>query len=282
MMLAPAPATEISWDVIQRVTELLECIEELPFDATGVIRFSNGAGMILIESKTVCWAAAKGQERRLTETLRYQRNPPLDQKFIEKVCAKSKATDTPIGEALLATGAISREGLRAALLEQTSDALVAIARCGAESKGFTQYVRPRYNAQFSFASSEILAAVCSKSNRGGAMATTIALRDILVPDSSGFAFVCSGAASRAIPVAVVGANIRVSLLCELGKWTVDLFALAGSVNSSINVASASWHGCALVAWRARTSHFAAVCKNQAASARLLAKLAPPLSKAQMQ
>ena len=62
-MLSSIPANP---GLIAAVLRLLELIDDLPRGATGAVHFGD-AGMILVESKKICWAVARDMRLRLTE-----------------------------------------------------------------------------------------------------------------------------------------------------------------------------------------------------------------------
>lgn len=108
------------------VLRVLSELESLPAEANGALAFGEGltvSGVVLVEHGRVCWAAAHGLRRRLTDHLREACEPKLSHDEVEALVAACRIESKPVGEALVSQGRITPEGLRAALLQHTAESL---------------------------------------------------------------------------------------------------------------------------------------------------------------
>lgn len=259
--------------VTASVLRLLGFIDELPAGATGVLRF-GGHGVVLLDSRKICWAVARNSGIRLTDILRNQSTPPLAREVVEEIYRKCKGDGRPIGEALLASGVVSEAGLRAALFKQNGEAIVELARSNTAPDGFTVHASTGYDPKFSFSACEVLAALGSLGDPARAIAAQIELGSTLVHESSGAAFVRSEAASGALVIAVDrSCDFPARDLLEVCNWALGLFDVARTFDEWAYAARATWgKRTAIVTWRLDDLHYVGLCSSRAAAARLMSQL----------
>lgn len=254
------------------VLKLLSFVDELSFGATGALSF-GAKGVILVESRRVCWAVARGMPFTLTEILREQSSPPLSLGAVEAVYRRSKRSGQPIGEALLQGGLVTATGLKAALLRHSAEAIAELALAKAEPEAFLPHARAGYNPRFSFSTSELLAMFGSRDDPTRAAAAQQELQSSLVPGSVGIAFSCKGANSRVIAVDP-SCDLPVTDLSELCVWVAGMFDVTRTVDPQMNAARATWGAnTALVTWTADDVGYVGVCASRAAAACLLSQVA---------
>jgi hypothetical protein len=262
--------------LIDGAARILTQVDDLDENATGALRF-DGTGIVFVEARSVCWAIAVGMERRLTDLLCQQRSPPIESSALEELVKGCRAKGTPVGEALVASGQVSEAGLRSALARQTAEAIVRIAQSGARCHGFEEHTRSGYDARFVFPTSEILARIGANRQRALAAAARQRLADVLVPDTSGVAFVHDDCERIPVLVAAMGAAPqRVDDLLDVCRWVVRLFDAAAPFDPATHIAAASWRGSGLVVWRSQQITFAALCTTRASSTVLLSRLSAAL------
>jgi hypothetical protein len=253
------------------VLRLLSFVDELPFGATGALYF-GARGVILVESRKVCWALARGMPFTLTEILREQSTPPLSLGDVEAVYRRCKQSGQPIGEALLQGGLVTARGLKAALLRHSAEAVAELALAKAEPEAFLPHARAGYNAQFSFSTSELLAMFGSRDDPERAAAAQHELASSLVPGSVGVAFTCNGASSKVIAVDPT-CDLPVTDLTEICVWVAGMFDVARTVDPGMNAARATWGAnTALVTWSEGEVGYVGVCVSRAAAACLLSQV----------
>ena len=272
------PSIPVEAGILSRALEVLERVEILPADAVGALRF-GAHGLLLVESRAVCWAAAPGMRHRLTQLLRYEHDPPLSKESLREVYRQCKDGQLPLVDGLLATGKLSPNALRSALFRHTAEAIAHLAASGVRFEAFVQ--QPRYRARFPFSTAEILAYLGARCDPLLATEAASLLEQSLVPETSGWAFLRDAGMGAPVIVATRGSPpLPGAEMLDVSLWAASLFDVTGVFDEGVSIASASFRdGRYVVAWRNGEIYFAAVCANRAGSARLVAgldkKLAPP-------
>lgn len=259
--------------LIAAVVRVLSFIDDLPSGATGALRFGE-QGLVLLQDRKVCWAVARSMRVRLTDILRNQSTPPLSREAVEAIFRRCRENNTPLGEALVASGLASEAGLRAALFKHNQEAIVALARSGLSPDGFAQHSKTGYDPKFSFSSCEVLAMMGSADDPARATAAQHELADVLVPDSAGAAFTRSSSASGVMLIAVDrGCDVPVRDLLELCSWVAGLFDVAQTFDPGVLAARVAWGPrISLVSWRVKDVDHISLCASRAAAARLVSRL----------
>ena len=86
---------------VPTLLRLLKGIDSLPQGATGALVFTSRdapQGTVLVEDNRVCWAAASNMERRLTDILRRQTDPPLRVDDFEEIYEECYRDKIPLGK----------------------------------------------------------------------------------------------------------------------------------------------------------------------------------------
>jgi len=267
------PSIPVGPGLIASVLRLLAFVDELPPGATGMLKFGED-GLILLESRKICWAVARSMRLRLTDILRNQSTPPLPREAVEEIYRRCKIDGKPIGEALVMSGLVTEAGLRVALFKHNGEAIAHLAGSGLSPDAFVSHSRTGYDPKFSFSPCEVLAMLGSLDDPARALAAQIELSNALVPDSFGAAFVRSDTTAGALVIAVDRAcDLPVCDLVELCNWTAGLFDVAHTFDREAALARATWGGhLALVTWRAKDVAYVGVCASRAAAARLVSRL----------
>lgn len=148
-----------------QLLRLLARLDELEPGATGalvVTRQHLPIGTLFLEGGRVCWAAAHGRARRLSDLLCEHHEPRLDHRTLERVLAQCRTWNQPLGEALLDSGLLTEDELRAALLEHTAESLEVIAAADEVELTWVEHRRHRYDARFTFTLSELVLASATR------------------------------------------------------------------------------------------------------------------------
>jgi len=268
-MLSSIPASP---GLIASVQRVLGYVDDLPFGATGALHFGDH-GVILLQSRKICWAVAKSMRIRLTDILRNQTTPPLPRETIEQLFRRCKENGTPIGEALVASGLATEAGLRAALFKHNGEAIVALANSGMQPDDFVAHSKTGYDPKFSFTPCEVLAMLGSFDDPARAAAAQVELSSMLVPDSVGAAFARSAAASALVIAVGGGCDFAVADLLGVCNWVSGLFDVARTFDPEVFAARANWGGHAgLVTWRVKEVGYVGLCSSRAAAARLVSRI----------
>jgi hypothetical protein len=215
---------------------LLRTFDGLPRGAAGAIAFTDRdspSGTVLIENRRVCWAAASDMENRLTDLLRAQSQTPLPPTAFEEVYQECHREKTPLGETLVARGLVSSEGLRCALRQHTAEAIARLSAAARLTLTWDSNRTKRYNAQFTFGTSELLCCIGAFGLEPRAVAADLTLREVTPDRSVGVAFLTGK--DHPLPVAQVSAESWCcQSLLDLGEWALAALgngAPEGSVGS---------------------------------------------------
>jgi hypothetical protein len=256
-------------EVSGRALSVFERVETLPSGASGMLRYGPYA-VVLVEARSVCFAAAPGMRNRLTTLLRELNDPPLDRDYLEDLYRTCRHQAAFI-DALLANARVSPAGLRAALMAHTLEAISHIATSDAPFEEFVP--NRRYNARFSFSTAELLATIGARRDRQRAERAHAELAQVLVPQSAGWAFLRDSGAGTPLIIASGGKPPpATSEMLDLSSWAAGLFDVSLVFDDDVRVAAASFAGAEVVAWRAEPALFVAKCENRAAVARLISVL----------
>lgn len=246
---------------MSRTTHVLQAIEALPEHATGALRFGD-RGAVLVDSRRICWAVATNMPQRLTDLLRKQRNPPLSTSFLAGVFRDARARGVPMGEALLATGQITEQGLRAAVLGQVTAAIGHIASDAVGELAFEPYDAMRYDPRFLFRPAAVFERLGAIDNQVGA---ALARRDLaawLEPPTTALVFARDTLPRT--PTVVAMANAECLSLGELLAIGDKLRAQAQG--GAVRLRSLCWKdGARLLAWNHGELSFAALCASEHAT-----------------
>ena len=215
-------ASSVNFDV-PTLVRLLKGIDRLPDGATGALVFTSKdapQGTVLVEDNRVCWAAASNMENRLTDILRHERDPPLPSETFDKIYEECYRDHIPLGETLVERGMVTPEGLWRGLLMHTAEAICVLASGSSLSPVWATNRQRRYDAQYTFSTSEVLSCVGSFGFEEEATEARQTLQEITPREAVGLAYLTD--ASHELPLAHVAAeDWDCEELVELGKWARD-------------------------------------------------------------
>jgi len=248
-----------------RIVDLLDRIEHVDEAATGALVFGPAArpvGTVLVEDGRICWAVTAGMNRRLTDLLRAQTSPPLSAEAIQQVYQKCRNDDVPLGEALVVSGLVTPDGLRAALREHTAEAIGHLSELPTVACAWNPHKNRRYDARYTFSPAEILIALESRNQPGLTETIQEDLEQVMAPGSLGFCF------ARATPypmlLAAVGAErLGAREIAGLGRWTIDMLDLRQAIDANADIMSFSTRaGTAACAWNTGRVVTVVLCEDE--------------------
>lgn len=255
------------------MANLLGVIEDLDGAKTGVLRL-RPFGRIYIEAGRVCWAVYPGQQHRLRQLLRHQRNPPIAPEVFEQIVRECQHTNAPFGEALVASGKITEDGLRAALLSHSTESLARIAVSQWQVERFEETVGRRFDAKFVFGTVELMTQLGAGRHLALAAVAKRILCEALAASGSGFAFVRQPGVNHPILIASAnsaGASVRQAR--DVCTWTTSMFDLARTVDPAVYAVSGSWRGAqAVVTWEQDDVHYISLFNQRAVAALALSRV----------
>jgi len=238
--------------------DVCEFVDELDPDEVGELVVEcrpskDPCGKVFVEGRRVCWAAARGLARRLTELLVARAG--LDATQLESTYAACKETRTPLGEYLVRKGMVEAGELRAALREHTIESLVHVCHQGEVRAGWIPRRTGGYSPRFTFSTSELLPLAFAASHREIAAEADPELRAIFASGASsagewGAAFVRTPARASPDPVAAHGTLPSTSAaLLRVGKWASSALDVVSTFQDPDAIVSAMDGESMLVAWR---------------------------------
>jgi hypothetical protein len=214
---------------LRNVREVCALIDELELPATGEIAVSRGElarGSVYIEKGRVCWAAAQGLARRLTELL--GAHASLARGQMESFFVSCRRQNVPLGEHLVARGVLAASDLREALLQHTAESLACLFDVPAHGV-WTPRSGKGYSPRFTFTTSELFARVGASTHARQAASLGPLLEETFAGTDWGAAVVRTPSHASPEVVAVWGAipDTSTSLL-RLGQWAASSLDMAGS------------------------------------------------------
>lgn len=271
--LSLRPSIPVDSSTLHHVSDLLTVIEDLDASKTGVLKL-RPFGQIYLEKGKICWVMYPGQQHRLGQLLRYQRNPPIDSAFLLQLVKECQEQGTPLGEALLSSGEISEEGLRAALLSHSAESMARIANSPWKVECFDAPPGVKYDARFLFTTVDLMSHLGAAKHLTLSAVAKRSLGKALKAGGSGLAFIRQANVNHPILLAVAGDfSATVAQACELCSWTSSLFDLARTVDRSIYAASGSWRGNqAVVTWQSGEVSYTGLFPNRASASLALSTI----------
>lgn len=261
------------------IIELLEHVEELPAGASGTLLVKGGGspgGAIMVDDRQICWVAAQGLGRRLSDLLRTSAVRSIGTDELEQIVLACRDTGEPLGQALLARGLITEAALVRALRRHSTESLIAVGRGSPEltwtprAQGFP----PRHRLP----TATLLAEVGATARWGG-HAPSLGWLTECKARGAAFARPQIGGDVRAddpmlTPVAEVGmAAAGARGLLELGRWTASSIDAVRAIDPEV--------GCALfdddagrrcAGWRRGVLVLVAVCDDDVTLARVVSRV----------
>lgn len=204
---------------LRTIVDACALVDTLGEQATGelVVEAAAGsAGTVFVERGRVCWAAARGLSRRLSQLLVERASVPPG--AMETHFAWCKSQRVPLGEHLVNAGLLGARDLREALLVHTVESLLRL--CGSDTRAS---FRPRsgegYNPRFTFATAELVTRGFATAHTARAAQLQQTLDDLFADEPWAAAFVRTPTVAFPEPVALSGVDaIPASALLRYGKW----------------------------------------------------------------
>ena len=244
-------ASSINFDV-PTLVRLLKGIDRLPEGATGALVFTSKdapQGTVLVENNRVCWAAASNMEHRLTDILRHESDPPLPSETFDEIFVECHRDRIPLGETLVERGLVTPDGLWHGLLKHTAEAICVLATGSSLSPVWATNRQRRYDAQYTFSTSELLSCAGSFGFEEQASEAQQTLQEITPTGGVGLAYLAD--TSHELPLAHVAAEgWDCEELVELGKWARDALPEDGEDEETTGVFESVKGPMLRRAWRA--------------------------------
>lgn len=278
----PVSATETSpahWVKPAAALPLLERIERLPEDATGALILRTGAdnhGIVLIERGRICWAVASDMKRRLVDLLRHQASPALSMASLESVYNDCRSLNKPLGERLVESGLITERGLWRALRQHNAEAIAVIgSRMPAHEVEFQHHKHHRYDARFTYSTTEVLVTLGALCDPSAATLARIELKRCVPEGGRGAAYARDRDGAGILPVGEIGtADVSSEAFMDMGAWATSTLDVATAVASDVRaITGTTPEGQSIVAWSESKIIYMVLCPTLSSYARLVSNLA---------
>jgi hypothetical protein len=268
-----------------RLLSAMRVVESLPPSARGAFLVGSSEapiGTILIEANRVCWGAAPGMGGRLMDILRSHCDESRRAGEFDTVYARCRRESRPLPDALMASGLVSAERMRAAIKQHTIESLLAVDAavanlCGSHSLRWPmQWIDHEghgYNPRYTFGAVEVLAAAgAQRLEQSDAAVMTEHLEQLTDADSALVAFSFQPDGTPLFVAASSPLPMNLEDLIELSTWAeAALGACAGfSPGAMIACLRAADGGAA--AWRYHGHYCAGLCVSGASLQRLTTSL----------
>jgi hypothetical protein len=227
-----------------RLSSLFAVIYATASEGSGALHFGDDrhGGVVLFDDGRVCWAAVPGAGRRLADLV--CAHAAVSRREVAAARAECLARGVPFGDALVERKLVDAAGLRALLLRQTSETLVALAEHDTDPV-WVPHRGAGYRSRFRFTLPEIAASTTAT----GLAIDIAAARDELA------AVVAGAGVGAAFDVDVDGAPLAFAVRGELdydevsalGDWVTGVASRWPSDSFPDFIVASTGNG-GLVAW----------------------------------
>jgi hypothetical protein len=267
------PPSSPSADSLDAAAAILELVDTLPREVSGVLAFGD-EGMILVESGKICWAVATGMSSVLTELLAQRRDPPLPRQALESVYRRCRDEQRPLGLGLVDSGLVSSGDVRAAFAQHHARAIARLARGSGRASGFHPATPSRDDRCFAFSTAELLCALAPGELAGEAQKARAYLGELPLGEASALAFVEGGRGRAPCLLSLAGrGELAAGQLLSLARWALGQLEVGAAVDPTVRLAYAVWAGTnSVLTWQSESVCYAALCTSRPASAMLSSAL----------
>lgn len=208
--------TEPSWSA---VLDVVARCEERGAES-GLLNFGapTSRGGVFVEAGRVCWAAASGLGRRLSDLL--AQHASLRGVDLDALHARCTAVGKPLGRALMEEGLIAPDQLEAALRQHSAESLVEICR-HADTPTWIPRLGPGYAPRLTFRPIELLCDAVALFRHDARVRAQAQLAELAGDHGAAVAFVIDLASTTPLPIAEVG-GVTLRDAMALGRWSTAL------------------------------------------------------------
>lgn len=181
-------------------------VDDLSRGAVGELVVSRGqevVGGIYVDCGRICWVAAKGGGRYLSDLLATAGG--VERSALARHYNRCREMNSPLGEDLVRRGIVTADALRNALLLHSAECLDVL--CGAHASARWQPRTRGYSSQFTFSTTELISRTHALKWPDVAGAADSVLRTHFRPEAGdwGAAFLRSSERGTPLAIAVIGA-----------------------------------------------------------------------------
>lgn len=260
--------TEPSWSA---VLDVIGRCEDRTTES-GLLNFGSptSRGGVFVEAGRVCWAAASGLGRRLSDLL--AEHASLRGVDLDALHARCTAIGKPLGRALMEEQLIAPDELEAALRQHSAESLVEICR-HADTPTWVPRLGPGYAPRLTFRPIELLCDAVALFRRDARVHARQRLDALASDGTQAVAFVIDLASATPLPIAEVG-GVTLRDALALGRWSTALRRASHELGTDAPFALATNGGGGAVAVSFAPEHgllFAVRCADHTAIATTTAR-----------
>lgn len=207
---------DVAWPM---VVDALVRVERLAPDDCGVLSSEQpGHGGIFVERGRICWAAARGLQRRLTDLLRS--SAAMRDIDLDGIYQRCRAEGRLLGQTLVDEGWMAPRELETALRRHSAESLVELCRGEAPLEVWSSRGAQGYAPRFTFRPLDVLLDIAELFLPHLQHSARVELAAVDQPGRRGGAFCLGSAPGEVVPIAAFGDGMSVRELASLGGWAV--------------------------------------------------------------
>jgi hypothetical protein len=240
---------------------LLQRVESLDGQATGTLTLGTEQqpqAVVFVQRGRICWAVSERMRDRLTDLLVANGGHTVERKVIEQVYQRCREQCRPLGEALVAEQIVTAEGLRTAMLQHTTEALLSVERNVSASWSWGAHAKPSYDAAHTFLPAELWVSLSAVQRPDEALLAVQTLDRASPSAGAGLAFLREFGAT---PIVARGVELSLSDLRDTGQWLAGVLDVSDAISPQsmavLNTASRE----ALVVWQSHGIGYIVACAD---------------------
>lgn len=200
---------EVDWVAL---ADTLARVERLGTNESGLLAFGDGTlGGIFIERGRICWVAAHGLQRRLSDLLRTHSR--LDSAELDRISERCQREGLHLGQTLVAEGLLQPSELESALRRHSAECLVHLCQTP-HAISWASHVGRGYAPRFTFRAVDLLFDSMSVLYPALQREAVSALSTVAGPGRRCVAFVLGGPLDALLPLAQLGENSVHAVLAQ--------------------------------------------------------------------
>jgi hypothetical protein len=236
----------------------------LATNESGLLAFGDGTlGGIFIERGRVCWVAAHGLQRRLSDLLRTHSR--LDSAALDRISERCRREGLHLGQTLVADGLLQPSELESALRRHSAECLVNLCQAP-QAINWASHVGRGYAPRFTFRAVDLLFDSMSVLYPALHREALSVLSTVEGPGRRCVAFVFAGQLDTLLPLAQLGENSVQAMLAQARSLAPIPRAGRELGTSPSFTLSTTGDGDTMLVWWGEALLFAVSCPDRASLA----------------
>jgi hypothetical protein len=253
--------TEVDWPFL---ADTLARVERLATNESGLLAFGDdNLGGIFVERGRVCWVAAHGLQRRLSDLLRTHSR--LDSAALDRISERCRREGLHLGQTLVADGLLQPSELESALRRHSAECLVNLCQTP-QAINWASHVGRGYAPRFTFRAVDLLFDSMSVLYPALHREALSVLSTVEGPGRRCVAFVFAGQLDTLLPLARLGENSVHAMLAQARSLAPIPRAGRELGTSPSFTLSTTGDGDTMLVWWREALLFAVSCPDRASLA----------------